>query len=175
MGKEWYVVHTYSGHEKKVKTNLERRLKALGIEDKVSQIIIPTEEVSETKSGKKKTISRRFLPGYILIEMEMNDDTWHAVRHTPGVFGFIGEYNNPTPLPKEDVENIINQIEGKKPPITRTIFKKGEAVRVTQGPFIDFEGTVGEVDDKHGRLKVMINILGRSTPVELEVHQVEKI
>ncbi|MFH1563973.1 MAG: transcription termination/antitermination protein NusG [Nitrospirota bacterium] len=176
MGKNWYVIHTYSGYENKVKTNLEQRLQGMGLVDKISQIVVPTEEVTEIRGGKKKKVLKKFFPGYVLIEMEMSDETWHIVRHTSGVFGFIGDKNKPIPLDESQVKEIlqvpISGVSRLKPSLR---FEKNEPIRVIQGPFTNFIGTVGEMDPKQGKLKVMMNILGRTTPVELEVYQVEKL
>ncbi|MEW6606832.1 MAG: transcription termination/antitermination protein NusG [bacterium] len=176
MSKNWYVIHTYSGYENKVKTNLEQRLQSMGLGDKIAQIVIPTEEVTEIRGGKKRKVPRKFFPGYVLIEMEMADDTWHIVRHTPGVFGFVGDKNKPIPLSEVEVKEIIH---GAIPGVSRLKpslkFEKDEPIRVIQGPFTNFIGTVGEIDQKQGKLRVMMNILGRITPVEVEFHQVEKL
>lgn len=175
MGKNWYVIHTYSGYENKVKTNLEQRLQSMGLADRISQIVVPTEEVTEIRGGKKKKVSKKFFPGYVLIEMEMSDETWHIVRHTPGVFGFIGDKNKPTPLDEAEVKDILQVPTGVSRLKPSLKFEKNEPIRVIQGPFTNFIGTVGEIDPKQGKLKVMMNILGRITPVELEVYQVEKL
>jgi transcriptional antiterminator NusG len=176
MGKNWYVVHTYSGYENKVKANLEQRLQGMGLGNRISQIVIPTEEVTEIRGGKKKKVPKKFFPGYVLVEMEMSDETWHVVRHTPGVFGFVGDKNKPIPLDEAEVKEIL---QGPTPGVSRLKpslkFEKNEPIRVIQGPFTNFIGTVGEVDQKQGKLKVMMNILGRVTPVELEFYQVEKL
>ncbi len=176
MGKKWYIIHTYSGYENKVKTNLEQRLQGMGLTDKISQIVIPSEEVTEIHGGKKKKVSKKFFPGYVLIEMEMSDETWHIVKHTPGVFKFVGDKNKPIPLDEAEVKDIlqvpVSGVSRLKPSLK---FEKNEPIRVIQGPFTNFIGTVGEIDPKQGKLKVMMNILGRITPVELEVYQVEKL
>lgn len=176
MTKEWYIIHTYSGYENKVSTGLEQRLAIMGLSDKVSQIIIPSKDVTDVRGGKKRLVTKKFFPGYVLIEMEMSDETWHAVRHTPGVFGFVGDKNKPFPLPLEDVENILSQMEsGKTQPKFTIDFEVGESVRVIDGPFTDFIGSISEIDERHGKLKVMMNILGRATPVELEAYKVKKL
>ncbi|MBU0700622.1 transcription termination/antitermination protein NusG [bacterium] len=172
----WYVIHTYSGYENKVKLNLENRLEAMNLSDKVSQIVIPTVEVTEVKGGKKATVAKKFFPGYILIEMELSDDTWYVVKHTPGIFGFVGDKNKPMPLSQAEVDTILKQISAGAPKLKPRIqFQKDEAIRVIEGPFKNFIGTVGEIDAKHGKLRVMMNILGRITPVEVEFCQVEKM
>ncbi|MEW6097269.1 MAG: transcription termination/antitermination protein NusG [bacterium] len=176
MSKNWYVVHTYSGYENKVKTNLEQRLQSMGLANKISQIVIPTEEVTEVRGGKKTKVPKKLFPGYVLVEMEMSDETWYTVRHTPGVFGFVGDKNKPIPLDEAEVNEIL---QSPKPGVSRLKpalkFEKNEPIKVIQGPFTNFIGTVGEIDPKQGKLKVMMNILGRVTPVELEFHQVEKL
>jgi transcriptional antiterminator NusG len=174
--KEWYVVHTYSGYENRVKINLLRRLEALGLEDRVSDVVIPTEEVSEIRGGKKRITTRKFFPGYILVEMEMDEDSWHAIRYTPGVFGFVGEKGKPTPLKEEEVEAIFAQMrEGKGKVKPKVSFEVNENVRVIEGPFVNFIGVIRDVDPKREKLHVMVNILGRSTPIELEFYQVERL
>lgn len=176
MSKNWYVIHTYSGYENKVKTNLEQRLQSMGLADKISQIVIPIEEVIEVRAGKKTKVPKKFFPGYVLIEMEMSDETWHIVKHTPGVFGFVGDRNKPIPLNEIEVKEIL---QGPVPGVSRLKpslkFEKNEPIKVIQGPFTNFIGTVGEIDQKQGKLRVMMNILGRITPVEVEFHQVEKL
>ncbi len=177
MGKEWYIIHTYSSHEQKVKLNLEKKIKSLGMEDKISRIVIPTEEVTERKKGKKVVLKKKLLPGYILIEMDMSDETWYAVRYTPGILGFIGgEKKKLVPLTKEEVANILER-PSEIAPVQRPkiLFEQNETIRIIDGPFKNFIGTVGDVDIKHLKLKIMIDILGRSTPVELEFHQVERL
>lgn len=173
---EWYVIHTYSGYENKVKLNLENRLEAMNLSDRVSQIVIPTVEVTEVKGGKKKSVAKKFFPGYVLIEMEMSDDTWYVIKHTPGIFGFVGNKNKPYPLSQAEVDAILKQISaGVQKLKPRIQFQKDEPVRVIDGPFKNFIGTVGEIDAKHAKLRIMMNILGRATPVEVEYYQVEKM
>lgn len=173
---KWYVIHTYSGYENKVKANLEKRLRVMGLDGKVSEILIPTEEVAEIKGGKRRILTKKFFPGYILIKMEMADDSWHVVRHTPGVFGFIGERNKPTPLKEEDVENILRQIGTGATKIRPAYeFVVGESVRVTEGPFATFIGVVEEIGLKKETVRIMLNILGRNTPVELGFTQIERL
>lgn len=176
MGKNWYVIHTYSGYENKVKADLEQRLAVMGLGDRISQIIIPTEEVIEMRGGKKKKVQKKFFPGYVLVEMEMSDETWHLVRHTPGVLGFVGDKNKPIPLDEKEVKDILQYPTPGGSRLKPSLkFEKNEPIRVIQGPFTNFIGTVGDVDPKQGKLKVMMNILGRITPVELEFYQVEKL
>ena len=176
MAKGWYIVHTQTGHEDKVRTNLENRLKDSPLKDKITKVLIPTEKVSEVKEGKKKIFERKIFPGYVLIEMEMTEDTWYLVRNTPGVTGFIGAGRKPVPLSKADIDNIIRQTEEKKEkPIPKVAFEQGEGVRVKEGPFTNFNGTIEEVNPVKQKLKVMVSIFGRPTPVELEYWQVEKL
>lgn len=176
MRMNWYVVHTYSGHENKVKTNLEQRLQKMGLSEKVPQIVIPTEEVIELRGSKKRKVAKKLFPSYILMEMEMSDEIWHLVKHTPGIFGFLGEKNKPIPLNETEIKEILQE---PKPGVSRLKlslqFEKNQPIRVIQGPFTNFIGTVGEIDQKQGKLKVMMHILGRITPVELEFHQVERL
>ncbi len=173
MAKKWYVVHTYSGFEEKVKIVIEESIKRKGLEDKVSQILIPTEKVVELKAGKKRETSKKFYPGYILIQMEMDDETWHIVRSTPRVTGFVGG-REPASLQEEEVDMVIQQIEKGPPPQAKTQFDRGDDVRITDGPFNNFNGFVDEVDADHNKLRVMVTIFGRQTPVELNFLQVEK-
>jgi len=174
--KHWYVIHTQTGHEDRVKTTLESRAQQFSLKEKITQVLIPTEKVSEIKAGKKKITTRKFFPGYVLVEMELNDDTWYLVKNTPGVSGFIGSGKKPLPLKDSEVASIIKQAEEKKEkPTPKVIFEKGESVRVKEGPFINFNGAIEEVNPNKGKLKVMVAIFGRTTPVELEYWQVEKI
>lgn len=173
MEKSWYVVHTYSGFEDKVKGSIEDKVKRKGLDDKITRILIPTERVIELKGGKKKELDKKFYPGYILVEMELNDETWHLVRSTPRVTGFVGG-SDPVPLPGDEVEEILQQIERGPVQQVRTQFEVGETVRIIDGPFANFMGAVDEVDMDHGRLRVMVSIFGRQTPVELNFFQVEK-
>ena len=176
MAKHWYVIHTLTGQEEKVKANLLSRLDLSKIKDQVAQVVIPTEVVSEVKSGKKKISERKFFPGYVLIEMDLTDDTWYLVKNAPGVTGFIGSGSKPTPLLEEEIQSILKQSKEKKEkPIPKITFNKGESVRVKDGPFTNFNGTVDETNPERGRLKVSVMIFGRSTPVELEYWQVERI
>jgi transcriptional antiterminator NusG len=174
MAKKWYVVHTYSGFEEKVKATLEEHIQRKGLQDKISQILIPAEKVVELRAGKKREASKKFYPGYVLIEMEMDEETWHLVRSTPRVTGFVGG-RNPTPLQDEEVEEIIQQIEKGPPPTVKTKFYRGDNVRIMDGPFTNFNGFVDEVDADHNKLRVMVTIFGRQTPVELDFYQVEKV
>lgn len=176
MTKKWYVLHTQTGYEEKVKTNLESRLSESALKESVSQIMIPTEKVSEIKDGKKRISTRKFFPGYIFIEMELTDEIWYFVKSTPGVSGFISSGIKPIPLHEHEIQNILKQAEERKEkPTPRVTFETGEAVRVIEGPFTNFNGNVEEVNPNKGKLKVMVSIFGRLTPVELEYWQVEKL
>ena len=176
MARHWYVVNTYSGFENKVKTNLESRIKALHLGQKIFQVLVPTEEVTETKGGKKKSTSRRFYPGYILVEMEYDDETYYAVRNTPKVTGFVGSGDKPTALEAHELENILGQMKGSRErPAMKVHFEKGDLVKVMEGPFATFSGKVDEINAERGKLKVMVGIFGRETPVELDFLQVERL
>jgi len=172
----WYVVHTQTGSEDKVKTLLENRISSGGVADVITKVIIPTEQVSEVRSGKKKISQRKFFPGYILVEMELNEKTYLLIKTTPGVTGFIGLGRKPMPLPQNEVDGILKRTqETQVKPSPRTIFEKGEQVRVTDGPFVNFNGIIDEIHPEKGKLKVSVSIFGRATPVELEYWQVEKV
>lgn len=175
MAKFWYVLQTYSQFEAQVKKSLLERIEREGLEEFFGQILIPSEEVVESKGGKKRTSQRKFFPGYVLVEMEMNDATWHMVNAVPKTSGFIGGSERPTPLSKVEVDSIMRRIdESVEKPIPKTLFEVGEEVRVIDGPFSEFTGTVEEVQYDKSRLQVSVLIFGRPTPVELEFHQVEK-
>jgi transcriptional antiterminator NusG len=173
MTKNWYVVHTYSGFEEKVKLSLEEKCDKKGLKDKISRILIPTERVIELRGGKKKESDKKFYPGYILVEMEMDDDTWHLIRNTPRVTGFVGG-TKPVALSEEEISVILQQIDKGPVPQIKTQFQKGDSVRINDGPFTNFLGNVEDIDIDHGRLCVMVSIFGRQTPVELNFFQVEK-
>jgi transcriptional antiterminator NusG len=174
--KNWYVVHTQTGSEDKVKTALENKIIAEGLQDLIGKVIIPTEQVSEVRSGKKKISKRKFFPGYLLVEMELNEKTYLFVKTAPGVTGFIGLGKKPMPLPQGEVDNIIKRTEQTQAkPSPKIVFEKGEQVRVTEGPFLNFNGSVEEIHPEKGKIKVSVSIFGRATPVELEYWQVEKI
>jgi len=172
-GRSWYVVHCYSGYENKVRYNLEQRIETMGMKDKIFDVVVPTEEEIEVKEGKRRTVERRVFPGYILVNMIMSEESWYVVRNTPGVTGFVGMGNNPTPLRPEEVAQIIKRMEAEAPRIKVT-FKPGERVRIVDGPFNDFRGTVSEIDMERAKVRVMVNFFGRETPVELDFLQVEK-
>lgn len=173
MGKNWYVVHTYSGFEEKVKLSIEEKIESKGLKDKILQMLIPTERVIELKGGKKKESDKKFYPGYLLVEMELDDETWHLVKSIPKVTGFVGG-KNPVTIPQEEVEAIIEQTEKGTISQGKTQFQKGESLRIIDGPFCNFNGFVEEVDMDHERLRVLVSIFGRQTPVELNFFQVEK-
>ena len=174
MVHEWYVIQVLSGWEQKVKEALEKRIQMEGMQETISRILIPAENVSEVKSGKKKISKRKFFPGYILLQMDVTDESWYFVTETNGVIGFAGQ-GRPVPLLEHEIEGILNQIEGKKEKVKPKIhFDKGENIKVTDGPFVNFSGVVDEVNPDRGKLKVMVLIFGRSTPVELEYWQVER-
>ena len=172
-GRSWFVVHCYSGYENKVRHNLEQRIETMGMKDKIFDIVVPTEEEIEVREGKRRTVERRVFPGYILVNMVMTEESWYVVRNTPGVTGFVGMGNTPTPLRPEEVSQIIKRMEAEAPRIKVT-FKAGERVRIVDGPFNDFRGTVAEIDMERAKVRVMVNFFGRETPVELDFLQVEK-
>lgn len=171
----WFVVHTYSGFELKVKQGLEERVKSLGKEEALGEILVPSEVVVEMVQGKKRTRNKKFFPGYVLVQMEMNEEMWHIVKNTPKVTGFVGNGNKPSPVPDAEVASLTKQIsEGSMEPKFKASFEKGENVRVTEGPFQNFNGVVDEVKPDKSKLRVLVSIFGRSTPVELDFSQVEK-
>jgi transcriptional antiterminator NusG len=176
MAKRWYVVHAYSGYEKQVKRSLEDRIERAAMEELFGDVLVPTEEIVEMKGGQKRRSDRKFFPGYVLVEMEMTDDTWHLVKDVPKVMGFIGgTAEKPAPISQKEADAILNRLqEGADKPRPKVLFEPGEMVRVVDGPFNDFNGVVEDVDYDKNRLKVAVLIFGRSTPVELEFHQVEK-
>ena len=174
--KNWYVVHTQTGLEDKVKRALENKISVSGMQELISSVVIPTEQVSEVRSGKKKISQRKFFPGYLLVEMELNEATYIFVKTAPGVTGFIGLGKKPMPLPQEEVDNILRKTKDTQvKPSPKIVFQKGEQVRVTEGPFQNFNGTIDEIHPEKGKIKVSVSIFGRATPVELEYWQVEKI
>jgi len=169
----WYVVHCYSGYENKVRHNLEQRIETMGMKDEIFDVVVPTEEEIEVRDGKRRTVERRVFPGYILVNLILSEESWYVVRNTPGVTGFVGMGNDPTPLRPEEVSQIIKRMEADAPRIKVT-FKTGERVRIVDGPFNDFRGTVAELDMDRAKVRVMVNFFGRETPVELDFLQVEK-
>jgi transcriptional antiterminator NusG len=174
--KKWYILHTYSGFEQKVADSLRSRAEAFGYQDKIGQILIPTEEVVELRGGKKVTSKRLLYPGYVLVEMEMSDELWHLVRNTPRVTGFVGGGNNPVPLSPDEVNQILyRQVSSAERPRPKLTFEKGESVRIIDGPFTSFTGKVDEVNAERNTLRVLVTIFGRATPVELDFLQVEKV
>jgi transcriptional antiterminator NusG len=173
-GRRWYVIHTYSGYENKVKTNLEHRIQSMDMGDKIFQVLVPTEEEIEIKNGKRHPVERKIFPGYVLVEMVMSDDSWYVVRNTPGVTSFVGSGNKPTELTETEVRAILRQIKLDAPKY-KVAFTKGEAVRVTDGPFTDLHGVVDEVNPERNKVKVLVSIFGRETPVELDFLQIEKL
>lgn len=174
MEKNWYVVHTYSGYENKVKANLEKRIESMNMEEKIFRILVPMEDEVEVKDGKKKISKRKVFPGYVLVEMFMTDDSWYVVRNTPGVTGFVGSGSKPIPLTEAESKQIIRQM-GVEEPRARIDFSTGENVRVTAGPFENFIGLIEEINIEKGKVRVIISMFGRETPIDLEFTQVEKI
>ena len=173
--KNWYIVHTYSGFENKVKESLLQRVQAYGLQNEIGEVLIPTEDIVEKRGGREVKSARRFFPGYILVEMNMSDHAWHVVKNTPKVTGFVGAGAKPTPLTREEVDQILNQVtEAAEKPKPKYTFEKGDQVRINEGPFTSFNGIVDEVNTERGTLRVMVTIFGRATPVELEFLQVEK-
>lgn len=173
---KWYIIHTYSGFERKVKESLESRVEAFGLQEKIGRVVIPTETVTQIRGGKKYTSEQMYYPGYVLVEMDLDDNVWHVVKATPRVTGFLGAGLHPTPLSEEEVnQNVFRVSTGRETPKFRVKFEKNESVRITEGPFANFNGVVDEVNEDRETLKVMVTIFGRSTPVELEFGQVEKV
>ena len=172
--KTWYVIHTYSGYEERVKKNLEQRIKFMDGGDEISQVIIPTEVEIEVKDGQRRNVDKKILPGYILVQMKMSDQSWNIVRNTSGVTGFVGSGNKPTPLEEGEVSQILKQMEAEAPKV-KVGFRKGQSVRVTSGPFVDFVGVVDDISLGKGKVKVLLSLFGRETPVELDFLQVEKL
>lgn len=175
MEKKWYVLHTYSGYENKVKINLEKIIKTMNLEEKITQIRIPTEEVVEIKGGEKRIVSKKKFPGYILIEMVMDDDAWYVIRSTRGITSFVGAGAKPAPLKEKEVNQILGKAGRAQKPKVKKLYEVGESIQVTFGPFTDFTGTIIEVQEERGKLKVLLSIFGRETPVELDFDQVKKI
>jgi len=173
---KWYIIHAYSGFERKVKESLESRVQAFGLQGKIGKVLIPTESVTEVRGGKKYTSERMFYPGYVLVEMDMDDQVWHVVKATPRVTGFVGTGQQPTPLSEDEVNHIVYKVaDSREKPKLKVKFEKNESVRITEGPFATFTGVVDEVNEDRETLKVMVTIFGRSTPVELGFAQVEKV
>lgn len=173
-GTEWFVIHSYSGYENKVQKNLLHRIESMEMQDKIFQVVVPTEEEVELRDGHRRTIERRVFPGYILVEMVMDEDSWYVVRNTPGVTGFVGFGNKPTPLRPDEVDKILKRMDAEAPKI-KVSFKVGQKVRIVEGPFEDFMGTVDEIDLDRARVKVLVSFFGRETPIELDFLQVERV
>jgi transcriptional antiterminator NusG len=173
-GRSWYVIHSYSGYENKVKKNLEHRIESLGMQDKIFQVVVPTEEEIELRDGQRRTVERRIFPGYILVEMAMDEDSWYVVRNTPGVTGFVGSIRRPTPLRKRDVDRILKRMRDETPRV-KVSFRPGQKVRIADGPFEDFVGVVDDIYPDKGKVRILVSFFGRETPVELDFLQVEKI
>ncbi|MBM4423490.1 MAG: transcription termination/antitermination protein NusG [Chloroflexi bacterium] len=171
--RHWYVIHCYSGYENKVRHNLEQRIDSMGMKDKIFDVVVPTEEEIEVKDGQRRTVERRVFPGYILVQLVLTEESWYVVRNTPGVTGFVGMGNTPTPLQPQEVAQIMRRMEAEAPKI-KVNFKIGQKVRIIDGPFNDFIGTVGEIDAERAKVRVMVSFFGRETPVELDFLQVEK-
>ncbi|HEY55930.1 MAG TPA: transcription termination/antitermination factor NusG [Dehalococcoidia bacterium] len=172
--KPWFVIHTYSGYEERVKKNLAQRIRFMDSDGEISQVVIPTEDEIEVRAGKKRTVSKKILPGYVLIQMRMSDQSWRIVRNTPGVTGFVGSGDKPVPLQEGEVSQILRQMEAEAPKI-KIGFREGQSVRVSDGPFVDFIGVVDSINSEKGKVKVLLSLFGRETPVELDFLQVEKL
>lgn len=173
-GRNWYVIHSYSGYENKVRKNLEHRIESLGMQDKIFQVLVPTEDEIELKDGQRRTVERRIFPGYILVEMIMDEDSWYVVRNTPGVTGFVGSIRRPTPLRGRDVDRVLKRMRAESPRV-KVSFRPGQKVRVCDGPFEDFVGAVDDIFPEKGKVRILVSFFGRETPVELDFLQVEKI
>ena len=171
---QWFVIHTYSGYEDRVKKNLKQRIKFMDTADEIFDIVIPTEEEVEVRNGQRRTVARKIMPGYVLVQMRMSDRSWGVVRNTPGVTGFVNSGNKPVPLQEKEAEQILKQMTAEAPKV-KVGFRKGQSVRVTDGPFIDFVGVVDDIITGKGKLKVLLSLFGRETPVELDHLQVEKL
>jgi transcriptional antiterminator NusG len=171
---KWYVIHTYSGHEERVKKNLEQRVKFMDSGTEIVKVVIPTEDEIEVRGGRRRTVTRKILPGYVLVQMKMDEKTWSIVRNTPGVTGFVGSGTSPTPLQEKEVGEILKQMTAEAPKV-KVGFRKGQSVRVTDGPFIDFVGVVDEINMEKGKVKVLLSLFGQETPVELDFLQIDKL
>jgi len=173
-GKNWYVIHTYSGYEERVKKNLEQRIKFMDSGEEVFEVVVPTEEEVEIRGGQRRNVAKKILPGYILVQMKLSDESWNIVRNTPGVTGFVGSGGKPVPLLEEEVDQILRQMRAETPKV-KVGFRQGQSVRVIDGPFTDFVGIVDEIGADKGKVKVLLSLFGRETPVELDFLQVEKL
>lgn len=172
--KNWYVIHTYSGYEERTKTNLEHRIESMDVKSKIFQVVVPTEDEVEIRGGQKRTIARKLLPGYILVQMKMDEESWYVVRNTPGVTGFVASGSRPVPLEEEEVQNILTRMKTAVPKV-KIGFSKGENVRIMDGPFAEFIGTVDDINIEKGKVKLMVSFFGRETPIELDLSQVQGI
>jgi transcriptional antiterminator NusG len=172
--KQWFVIHTYSGHEERVKKNLEQRIKFMDSGNDITEVVIPTEDEIEVRGGRRRTVTRKILPGYVLVQMKMDEKSWSVVRNTPGVTGFVGSGSTPTPLREKEVSEILKQMAAEAPKV-KVGFRKGQSVRVTDGPFIDFVGVVDEINMEKGKVKVLLSLFGQETPVELDFLQIDKL
>jgi transcriptional antiterminator NusG len=172
--RRWYVIHTYSGYEESVAKNLKQRIESLGMEDKIFNVIVPKEKKIKIKNGKRKMVEEKIYPGYVLVEMIVTDDSWYVVRNTPNVTGFVGAGTTPTPVSEEEIENLKKRMEVKEPEYKIEV-RVGDLVKITDGPFKDFDGKVSEIDEERGKVKVFINMFGRDTPVELDSLQIKKL
>jgi transcriptional antiterminator NusG len=172
--KQWFSVHTYSGYEERVQRNLEQRMKVMDLDSEVSKVVVPTVEEVEVKSGQKRTVKKKILPGYVLVQMSMSDQSWNIVRNTPGVTGFVSSGNRPVPLKEEEVNQILKQMTSEAPKV-KVGFRKGQSVRVTDGPFVESVGVVDDISIEKGKVKVLLTLFGRETPVELDFLQVERL
>ena len=173
-GRHWYVIHTYSGYENKVKQNLMHRIETMEMQDQIFRVIVPTEEEIEIKNGQRRTVQKKVFPGYVLVQMRMTDDSWYVVRNTPGVTSFVGHGNRPTPLDDSEVKAILKQMEEEAPKV-RVSYQVGQAIKITDGPFTDFEGIVDAIDHERGRVRVLVSFFGREAPVELDFLQVSRL
>ncbi|MFO8101510.1 MAG: transcription termination/antitermination protein NusG [Dehalococcoidia bacterium] len=172
--KQWYVLHTYSGYEERTKSNLEMRIASMDMKDKIFQVVVPKEDEIEIKGGERKTVSRKTLPGYILVQMELDEESWYVVRNTPGVTGFVASGTMPVPLEEEEVDHIMSRIESTTPKI-KLGFAEGDNIRIIDGPFSEFIGTVDEINLEKGKVRLMVSFFGRETPIDLDLSQVERI
>jgi len=173
-GRRWYVIHTYSGYENKVKQNLMHRIETMEMGDQIFRVIVPTEEEIEIKNGQRRTVQKKVFPGYVLVQMRMTEDSWYVVRNTPGVTSFVGHGNRPTPLEEDEVKKILRQMEEEAPKV-RVSYQVGQAIKITDGPFTDFEGTVDAIDHERGRVRVLVSFFGREAPIELDFLQVSRL
>jgi transcription termination/antitermination protein NusG len=173
-GKNWYVIHTYSGYEERTKANLENRIEFMGVKDKIFQVVVPTENEIEIKGGERRTVARKMLPGYVLVQMKIDEESWYVVRNTPGVTGFVASGSRPIPLDEEEVDGILNRMNTAAPKV-KIGFSKGDNIRIADGPFAEFIGTVSEINLEKGKVKVMVSFFGRETPIELDLSQVQTI